>query len=62
MQLDRNPGQFVKDGTLQFDESLINSNTYTDIMVTMEPRNDLDPKPAWSNAVGAYYLAPPFGK
>ena len=31
-------------------------------MVTMEPRNDLDPKPAWSNAVGAYYLAPPFGK
>jgi hypothetical protein len=55
-------GQFVKDGTLQFDENLVNSNTYTDIMVTMEPRNDLDPKPAWSNAVGAYYLAPPFGK
>jgi hypothetical protein len=55
-------GQFIKDGTLQFDENLVNSNTYTDIMVTMEPRNDLDPKPAWSNAVGAYYLAPPFGK
>jgi hypothetical protein len=32
------------------------------IMVTMEPRNDLDPKPAWSNAVGAYYMAAPFGK
>ena len=62
MQLDRNPGQFVKDSILQFDESLINSNTYTDIMVTMEPRNDLDPKPTWSNAMGAYYLAPPFGK
>ena len=61
MQLDRNPGQFVKDGTLQF-ESLINSNTYTDIIVTMEPRNDLDPKPARSNAVGAYYLALPLGK
>jgi hypothetical protein len=55
-------GQFIKDGTLQFDENLVNSNTYTDIMVTMEPRNDLDPKPAWSNAVGAYYLAPPFAK
>jgi hypothetical protein len=55
-------GQFIKDGTLQFDENLVNSNTYTDIMVTMEPRNDPDPKPAWSNAVGAYYLAPPFGK
>jgi hypothetical protein len=55
-------GQFIKDGTLQFDENLVNSNTYTDIMVTMEPRDDLDPKPAWSNAVGAYYLASPFGK
>jgi hypothetical protein len=55
-------GQFIKDGTLQFDENMVNSNTYTDIMVTMEPRNDLDPKPAWSNAVGAYYMAPPFGK
>jgi hypothetical protein len=54
-------GQFIKDGTLQFDENLVNSNTYTDIMVTMEPSNDLDPKPAWSNVVGAYYLAPPFG-
>jgi hypothetical protein len=55
-------GQFIKDGSLAFDENMVNSYTYTDIMVTMEPRNDLDPKPAWSNAVGAYYLAVPFGK
>jgi hypothetical protein len=55
-------GQFIKDGTLAFDENTVNSYTYTDIMVTMEPRNDLDPKPAWSNAVGAYYMAVPFGQ
>jgi hypothetical protein len=55
-------GQFIKDGTLAFDENMVNSYTYTDIMVTMEPRNDADPKPAWSNAVGAYYLTVPFGK
>jgi hypothetical protein len=55
-------GQFIKDGSLAFDENMVNSYTYTDIMVTMEPRNDADPKPAWSNAVGAYYMAVPFGK
>jgi hypothetical protein len=55
-------GQFIRDGSLAFDENMVNSHTYTDIMVTMEPRNDADPKPAWSNAVGAYYMAVPFGK
>jgi hypothetical protein len=55
-------GQFIKDGSLAFDENMVNSYTYTDIMITMEPRNDADPKPAWSNAVGAYYMAVPFGK
>jgi hypothetical protein len=55
-------GQFIKDGSLAFDENMVNSYTYTDVMVTMEPRNDADPKPAWSNAVGAYYMAVPFGK
>jgi hypothetical protein len=55
-------GQFIKDGSLAFDENMVNSFTYTDVMITMEPRNDLDPKPAWSNAVGAYYMAVPFGK
>jgi hypothetical protein len=55
-------GQFIKDGTLAFDENLVNSYTYTDIMVTMEPKNDLDPKPAWSNVVGAYYMTVPFGQ
>ena len=55
-------GQFIKDGTLSYNENLVNSYTFTDITVTMEPRDDKDPKPAWSNAVGAYLLAPPFGQ
>jgi hypothetical protein len=55
-------GQFIKDGTLAFDENMVNSYTYTDIMVTMEPKDDLDPKPAWSNVVGAYYMTVPFGQ
>jgi hypothetical protein len=54
-------GQFVKDGTLSYNENLVNAYTFTDVMVTMEPKDDKDPKPAWSNAVGAYYMAPPFG-
>jgi hypothetical protein len=37
---------------LAFDENMVNSYTYTDVMVTMEPRNDPDPKPARFNAVG----------
>jgi hypothetical protein len=55
-------GQFIKDGTLTFNENMVNSNTYTDIIVTTEPRNDKDPKPAYSNTVAAYYLTPPFGQ
>jgi cellulase/cellobiase CelA1 len=55
-------GQFIRDGTLSYNENLVNSYTFTDITVTMEPRDDKDPKPAWSNAVGAYLLAPPFGQ
>ncbi|MGC2562613.1 MAG: hypothetical protein WA326_06370 [Nitrososphaeraceae archaeon] len=41
---------------------MVHTYTYTDVMVTMDPRNDLDPKPAWSNAVRAYYMSAPFGK
>jgi hypothetical protein len=55
-------GQFIKDGTLTFNENMVNSNTYTDIIVTTEPRNDKDPKPAYSTTVAAYYLTPPFGQ
>jgi hypothetical protein len=55
-------GQFIRDGTLSYNENLVNAFTFTDITVTMEPRDDKDPKPAWSNAVGAYLLVPPFGQ
>jgi hypothetical protein len=30
-------GQFIKDGSLSFNENLVNAYTYTDIAVTMEP-------------------------
>jgi len=46
-------GQFIKDRTLTFSENMVSSHTYTDIIVTIESRNNLDPKPAYSNAVGA---------
>jgi len=55
-------GQLDAKGNLKFSENMVNSLTYTDIMVTVEPDNDKDPKPAWSQAVAAYYLAPPFGQ
>ena len=31
---------------------MVNLYTFTDVIATMEPRNDLDTKPAWSNSVG----------
>ena len=55
-------GQIFQDGTLDFSQHMVNSHTYTDIIVTLEPINDLDPKPAWSRTVAANLLAPPFGK
>jgi hypothetical protein len=55
-------GQFVRDGSLSYNENLVNAYTFTDIAVTMEPRDDADPKPSWSNQVGVYLLSPPFGK
>jgi anti-sigma-K factor RskA len=55
-------GQIDSSGKLKFTENMMNAYTYTDIMVTVEPTDDKDPKPAWSQAVGAYLLAPPFGQ
>ena len=53
---------FTSSGTLKYDEHLVNAYTYTDLIVTIEPVNDLDPGGAWTQTVGAYLLAPPFGK
>lgn len=55
-------GQFAPGGKLKFDENMVNAYTYTDIVITLEPENDKDPKPAWSQSVAAYWLAPPFGQ
>jgi hypothetical protein len=55
-------GQIFKSGTLKFNEHLVNAYTYTDLIVTLEPANDLDPGGAWSQTVAAYLLAPPFAK
>jgi hypothetical protein len=55
-------GQFSASGKLKFDENMVNAYTYSDIVVTLEPDNDKDPKPAWSQSVAAYWLAPPFGQ
>ena len=55
-------GQIFKSGTLKFNEHMVNAYTYTDVLVTLEPVNDVDPGGAWSQTVAAYLLAPPFGK
>jgi hypothetical protein len=54
--------QISPTGTLKYIESLVHSPTYTDLVVTLEPENDKDPKPNWSQAVAAYWLASPFGQ
>jgi hypothetical protein len=55
-------GQFDVSGNLKFTENMVNAFTYTDVIVTVEPFDDKDPKPAWSNSVAAYWLSPPFGQ
>jgi hypothetical protein len=55
-------GQIFKSGTLKFNQHMVNAYTYTDLIITLEPVNDLDPGGAWSQTVAAYLLAPPFGK
>lgn len=55
-------GEISANGTLRYNENLVYSPTYTDVVVTLEPENDKDPKPNWSQSVAAYWLAPPFGQ
>ena len=55
-------GQIAADGTLKYNENLVFAPTYTDLVVTLEPENDKDPKPAWSQSVAAYWMIPPFGQ
>jgi len=55
-------GQISPTGTLKYNENLVYAPTYTDLVVTLEPQNDKDPKPAWSQSVAAYWMIPPFGQ
>jgi hypothetical protein len=55
-------GQFDEKGILRYRANLVNAYTYTDLAVTVEPKDDPDPKPAASNQVGVSVLSSPFGK
>ena len=55
-------GQIKDDLTFSYDAYLVSPYTYTDLFVTLEPKNDPDPKPAYSRTVGATLLDVPFGK
>ncbi|MCD6036585.1 MAG: hypothetical protein K0S67_469 [Nitrososphaeraceae archaeon] len=53
---------FLPPPGIKYDEHLVNAYTYTDLIITVEPANDLDPGGAWAQTVGAYLLVSPFGK
>ena len=55
-------GKILESGTLGFHEVMTNAKTYTDIVITQEPANDLSPLAAWSDAVAQTWLIPPFGE
>jgi hypothetical protein len=55
-------GKILKSGTLGFHETMTNAKTYTDIVITLEPDNDVSPLAAWSDAVAQTWLLPPFGQ
>jgi len=55
-------GQISPTGTLKYIESLVYSPTFIDLVVTLKPEYDKDRRPNWSQAVAAYWLAPPFGQ
>jgi hypothetical protein len=55
-------GKILEDGTLGFHETMTNAKTYTDIVITQEPVNDLSPLGSWSNSVAETWLIPPFGQ
>jgi hypothetical protein len=40
--------KFVSDSILTFHETMNNAKTYTDIVITQEPANDLSPLASWS--------------
>jgi len=55
-------GQFDEKGILRYNANITNPFTYTDLGITAEPKDDLDPKPATSDQVGIAVFGPPYGK
>ena len=55
-------GQFDEKGILRYKANLVNAYTYTDLAITAEPKDDLDPKPASSDQVGVAVFSSPYGK
>jgi len=55
-------GKFTNSGTLTFHEIMNNAKTYTEMVITQEPANDLSPLVSWSNSVAQTWLIPPFGE
>jgi hypothetical protein len=55
-------GKILQSGTLTFNEIMNNAKTYTDIILTQEPNNDLSPLASWSNSVAQTILISPFGQ
>jgi hypothetical protein len=55
-------GKILNSGTLSFNEIMTNAKTYTDIVITQEPQDDLSPLASWSNSVAQTWLTPPFGQ
>jgi hypothetical protein len=53
-------GEFAKNGTLTFNNPLVNPYTYTQFIVTEEPFEDADPNAAAST--GGTQLQAPFGR
>lgn len=51
-------GEFDKNGTIHFDQQMVNPFTYTQFMVTEEPFEDVDPGAA--GAIGGAQLQAPF--
>jgi hypothetical protein len=53
---------FDEKGILRYNANITNPFTYTDLGITAEPKDDLDPKPATSDQVGIAVFGPPYGK
>ena len=49
--------EFGKNGTLQFDQQMVNPYTYTQFIVTEEPFEDVD---EFADAIGGAQLQAPF--